>query len=223
MSEEPPITGAQKLIDAMTPVTNSTSRKRLRPNGPMWTFLQRESLKFAALKAAPAKPPATPMSPKMASSQTRYALGANLPNSTGTSVPRTPNGALWCMGPRKKRTVKAEAAAQTKQRVRIVGFMCVAPSSTAKSTPPMGAPNAAATPAAAPAAVRSRASRFWRYGPTRGPASARAMSAPTMAPLWIMGPSFPHGSPAATLKTMPAALHRRVRPRSTPGMSTPFR
>lgn len=37
-----------------------------------------------------------------------------------------------------------------------LGDMCDAPSSTAKSTAPIGAPKAALTPAAAPAATKSR-------------------------------------------------------------------
>lgn len=43
---------------------------------------------------------------------------------------------------------------------RLLGVMWDAPSSTAKSTAPIGAPNAALTPAAAPAATKSRVSTF---------------------------------------------------------------
>mmetsp|Transcript_86094 Transcript_86094/g.271470 ORF Transcript_86094/g.271470 Transcript_86094/m.271470 type:complete len:202 (-) Transcript_86094:610-1215(-) len=66
-------------------------------------------------------------------------------------------------------------------------------SSTAKSTPPRGAPKAPATPAAAPAAMKSRSSMtafHWR-GPKRAP--KREASAPNTAPLWIIGPSLPQG------------------------------
>jgi len=44
-----------------------------------------------------------------------------------------------------------------------------------------------------------------------------------MAPLWIMGPSLPTGSPAETLKTMPTALATRVLKPTTFFMCTPLR
>mmetsp|Transcript_74569 Transcript_74569/g.194461 ORF Transcript_74569/g.194461 Transcript_74569/m.194461 type:complete len:222 (-) Transcript_74569:241-906(-) len=105
----------------------------------------------------------------------------------------------------------------------IVTFIQEAPSSMAKSTPPSGALNAAATPAAAPAATRSRRSLSNDFGIIRGSEKGRATSEPMMAPLWIMGPSLPAGMPAATLPTMPQTLASSVFTLRTRGKCVPLR
>mmetsp|Transcript_9527 Transcript_9527/g.33771 ORF Transcript_9527/g.33771 Transcript_9527/m.33771 type:complete len:357 (+) Transcript_9527:1046-2116(+) len=214
--------GAKKLKDTIATVTKSASKKRTRPLAPTWRILHFDNLVFNPLNNAPHKPPNTPMAAKIGSSQIWYFWLKNLPNSTGTSVPSVPQARMPSMGPAKKRTVRDATAAQTKVRTMIRGFMCEAPSSTAKSTPPMGAPKAAATPAAAPAAMKSRDSADWRNGAMIGPAFIFAACAATMAPLWIIGPSFPHGRPAPTLQTMPKTFAPKVRSFRTFGKSMPL-
>jgi hypothetical protein len=105
-----------------------------------------------------------------------------------------------------------------------------APSSRANKTPPMGAPNAAATPAAAPQATKSRFSGSVRNSRTRvspvTPKSPRvpwANDAPMTAPEWIMGPSLPTGSAAATENKTPKALQTNVRTLTILGTLMPFK
>ena len=82
-----------------------------------------------------------------------------------------------------------------------------ATSSSAKSRPPTGAPKAEATPAAAPAVRKSRASFGLRKCSKKGSAQPRVRERicetprPTIAPMWIMGPSGPTGRPEPTAKT----------------------
>ena len=63
--------------------------------------------------------------------------------------------------------------AQKKERHVSLVLQKLAPSSSEKSTPPMGAPNAAATPAAAPHATKSRVSRSERISASIAHAAAR--------------------------------------------------
>jgi len=95
-----------------------------------------------------------------------------------------------------------------------------APSSSANSTPPMGAPHA--TKSRFSGSVRN--SRMRQSCPNteidRVPcASAAAMTEPE----WIMGPSLPTGSAADTENSTPSALHASVWNRTMRGMLIPFR
>mmetsp|Transcript_937 Transcript_937/g.2267 ORF Transcript_937/g.2267 Transcript_937/m.2267 type:complete len:406 (-) Transcript_937:964-2181(-) len=75
-------------------------------------------------------------------------------------------------------SVKVATSALVKMRMMSIGVQCDAASSSANSTPPMGAPNAAAIPAPAPAHTKSRRSRsLWKRARTDcGRAGKRAVS-----------------------------------------------
>jgi hypothetical protein len=47
--------------------------------------------------------------------------------------------------------------------------------------------------------------------------------AATIAPLWIIGPSFPTGKPPDTAQTVPRTLQKKVRMRSMRGIFMPKR
>eukprot|EP00965_Chrysotila_dentata_P151619 5011179-Pleurochrysis_carterae.AAC.1 len=57
----------------------------------------------------------------------------------------------------------------------------------------------------------------------RGPTRTRVTSAPTIAPMWTIGPSRPIGSPVATMKVMPMPFATSVEKRRIPGTRTPLR
>ena len=111
------------------------------------------------------------------------------------------------------------------------GDQCDATSSYAKSSPPMGAPNAVATPHAAPAVTKSRLSLSFRNRRNettpsviqRGvvnpsaPVSPCDKPAPSVAPRWIIGPSGPTGNPLATAHIVLTNFTTNVRRWNTPG------
>mmetsp|Transcript_143282 Transcript_143282/g.267038 ORF Transcript_143282/g.267038 Transcript_143282/m.267038 type:complete len:212 (-) Transcript_143282:23-658(-) len=208
---------------AIVAVTIKTSRKRRFPRGPTFRIRQRVSLVFAELKAAPHKPPAAPIKANTGSSQTLYSLASKFPKLSGEAAPIVPQGALPSRPVSRKRTTRVAEVQHTNVRSIIIGEKNVAPSSMAKSTPPSGAPKAAATPEDAPAATKSLASTSARYARSSGPAPVFANTPPTTAPLWIMGPSFPHGIPAETLNITPGALAISVLKSTTRGKCTPLR
>ena len=94
------------------------------------------------------------------------------------------------------------------------GRQWLATSSYAKRRPPMGAPNAVATPHAAPAVMKSRLSLSFRNlrKPIHPSLKAHGVvipsvalspcdrPAPIIAPRWIIGPSGPTGNPLALLQ-----------------------
>ena len=89
-----------------------------------------------------------------------------------------------------------------------------ATSSSANSSPPVGAPKAEATPAPAPAVIRSRSSFSLRHLPSfsgRHLASRTSeMMRPHVAPIEIIGPSGPTGSPAPLASAHEANLTTSV-------------
>mmetsp|Transcript_25415 Transcript_25415/g.71274 ORF Transcript_25415/g.71274 Transcript_25415/m.71274 type:complete len:251 (-) Transcript_25415:404-1156(-) len=104
-----------------------------------------------------------------------------------------------------------------------------ATSSKAKSSPPMGALKAVATPAATPAVMKSRFSlppRNRRKSCRSKPSAVECAwlrPAPMMAPMWIMGPSGPTGRPLATASTQLASLATKVRRLRMPRRLHPLR
>jgi hypothetical protein len=116
--------------------------------------------------------------------------------------------------------VKEDIIAQKNARQVSLEDQKEAPSSIENSTPPMGAPKAAATPAAAPQAIKSRFSASFLNSCTNileivwscpEPSSAWETMSATAAPLWIMGPSLPTGKLPPTENMMPRTLPTRVR------------
>ena len=110
---------------------------------------------------------------------------------------------------------------------------CVDTSSIPKSTPPIGASKAAATPAAAPMATKSRWSRSSsrtrpcvRTERKQSSERMRLCALSTMheipAPSCTIGPSRPHGSPDATTSVTPSVLTARVIAVRAPGTRTPL-
>mmetsp|Transcript_12905 Transcript_12905/g.51946 ORF Transcript_12905/g.51946 Transcript_12905/m.51946 type:complete len:202 (+) Transcript_12905:2316-2921(+) len=105
----------------------------------------------------------------------------------------------------------------------------LAPSSTVNSMPPMGAPNATATPTAVPIATKSRLSASFRKCDgflVRKPSVwlPNALSPPpTRPPPWTNGPSFPAINPAPMLNAMPPSFAARVLILSRPLRCTPLR
>jgi len=106
-----------------------------------------------------------------------------------------------------------------------------APSSKENSTPPIGAPKAAATPAAAPQDTKSRFSLSFRKSCTLLKEASKPIpweppcdtAAATPDPIWIMGPSLPSGKPALHEKMIPMALQRTVLILTRRGMFSPLR
>ena len=79
-------------------------------------------------------------------------------------------------------------------------------------------------PAAPPAAIKSRSSKSRRSADSGNCANTmRAHKDPKIEPLWIMGPSLPHGKPADTLNSTPQALASNVCGFTTRGKSSPFK
>ena len=94
-------------------------------------------------------------------------------------------------------------------------------SSSENSTPPIGAPKAAATPAAQPAETKSRLTRsvFRLFGP-----KLWLRFAATQEPECTSGPSLPTQSPPATLKLTPNAFTTKAFiVRKPPAMLVPFK
>ena len=117
-------------------------------------------------------------------------------------------------------SISVEQSAQKKVRHVSGCDQYVAASSSAKSTPPIGAPKAAATPAAAPAETKSRLSWSLRKRLSHIVRSRHVFDEPcerpaaTIAPVWIIGPSFPSTSPLATEQSTPTTFASSVRGRS---------
>mmetsp|Transcript_10131 Transcript_10131/g.23684 ORF Transcript_10131/g.23684 Transcript_10131/m.23684 type:complete len:205 (-) Transcript_10131:652-1266(-) len=115
-------------------------------------------------------------------------------------------------------TLATNAAVKIRQ-VR-AGDHAAAVSSSTKSTPPMGAPNAAAIPAPAPALMKSRLSRsLWKRPRRVGEnskqrflsLSPRVTPDAIPAPMWMRGASAPMTSPEAQAKMVPTILSTMVR------------
>mmetsp|Transcript_69669 Transcript_69669/g.157517 ORF Transcript_69669/g.157517 Transcript_69669/m.157517 type:complete len:254 (-) Transcript_69669:444-1205(-) len=105
---------------------------------------------------------------------------------------------------------------------------CVAISSPTKRSPPMGAPKAAETPPATPAAMKSRRSAMFRnilsFSLRKGGnPCAWLMMDPSTEPMWIMGPSGPHGRPDPTARAQEANLANNTEMLKVYGMITPLR
>mmetsp|Transcript_58362 Transcript_58362/g.137377 ORF Transcript_58362/g.137377 Transcript_58362/m.137377 type:complete len:208 (+) Transcript_58362:900-1523(+) len=134
--------------------------------------------------------------------------------------------------------VAHSAAANTRQMRR--GVQCEAASSSTKSTPPTGAPKAAAMPAPAPAQMNSRRSlslwkrrkrEFWilvgcgrrQHRNLRSCFSLRVSPDAMPAPMWIIGASCPHAIPLATDMIVPTTLTKIARSRRKSRMCVPFK
>lgn len=102
-------------------------------------------------------------------------------------------------------------------------------SSRTKSSPPMGAPKAEATPAAAPAEMKLRRSYMLRKrlkGAVIQPFRSCVpwlSTLPTDAPMAIMGPSFPPHKPEETASATETNLTTSVLKAKNFGMETPLR
>ena len=109
-------------------------------------------------------------------------------------------------------------------------------SSSAKSTPPTGAPNAAAKPTAAPIEMKSRRSAsLWkrsasgarqaqqRRPPQRQTLWPRVSPDPAIAPVCTSGASTPTASPDVTAANEPRSFTTSVRSRRKSRRWTPLR
>jgi len=148
-------------------------------------------------------------------------------------------------------SVKVATRHAVKTRHTSCGDQWDAASSSTKSTPPTGAPKAAAIPAPAPAQMNSRRSRsLCRRSSTPAPRRARVAppllpppgAAPrrqlsisrrrfsprvspdaTPAPMWIIGASCPHAIALDTEKMVPTTLTKMQRRRRKLRTCVPFR
>mmetsp|Transcript_11985 Transcript_11985/g.26426 ORF Transcript_11985/g.26426 Transcript_11985/m.26426 type:complete len:230 (-) Transcript_11985:556-1245(-) len=112
-----------------------------------------------------------------------------------------------------------KAARKLNSKVRCDRLRTLPSSSTAKSTPPKGAPKAVATPAAAPTQANS-----WKGIPARRQPNApqiRCKVDAIQTPMWMRGPSLPKESPAPTAKLKPSVLIKRQEPVKLRGKSYP--
>ena len=148
------------------------------------------------------------------------------------------NGATWYVSRRSVHSRKSWGNRLVRSgwtHLHVVSCdQCVDASSREKSTPPMGAPNAAASPDATPADRKSRPSRSLkkvsshaRIRPDSGTFRAnrcwRVNKDATHAPTCTSGPSGPTGSPDATEHTVPTTLTTAVRRERSFGTWTPLR
>ena len=117
-----------------------------------------------------------------------------------------------------------------KMRQTSAGDQCEAVSSSTNSTPPMGAPNAAAIPAPAPAEINARRSRsLWKRPSSFGAKSTHAFRilSPRVtpdampAPMWMSGASTPDASDAALARMVVKILHTMVRSDRNPCPARP--
>mmetsp|Transcript_16900 Transcript_16900/g.43971 ORF Transcript_16900/g.43971 Transcript_16900/m.43971 type:complete len:260 (+) Transcript_16900:225-1004(+) len=179
----------------------------------------------------PRTPPTAPMIAKTTKSpndHSGFKLELKVPKAT--SLLELTSSALTSgmTAPFKIRTVRTAATHAASDRQMRAWVRKDTPSSSAKRIPPIGAPNAAATPAAAPAATKRCLKGSVRNCSTfkSSPNSVLlncGSPAPRMAPAWIIGPSFPVGIVADTTSIMPITLTTIVRRRSQPRRLTPFR
>mmetsp|Transcript_6168 Transcript_6168/g.24983 ORF Transcript_6168/g.24983 Transcript_6168/m.24983 type:complete len:382 (+) Transcript_6168:1464-2609(+) len=162
----------------------------------------------------------------------------NTVDMSGVTVPNDPVvSAMACCADSKNLSVKSAVMHAKNVSTASAGDQCDATSSYANSKPPMGAPNAVATPHAAPAVTKSRLSLSFlnRRNETtpsviqRGvvnpsaPVSPCDRPAAMVAPRWIMGPSGPTGRPLATAHIVLTNFTTNVRRSNTFGTSIPFR
>ena len=127
-------------------------------------------------------------------------------------------------------TADTNTASAAHSRLRHVAAcdQCVLASSSEKSTPPTGAPNAAARPAATPALRKSRPSASLWNASSRQPPCAKTVICrvhrlATPAPTCTSGPSGPAGAPDATASAAPTAFTATASKPSRSGTCTPFR
>mmetsp|Transcript_6786 Transcript_6786/g.16927 ORF Transcript_6786/g.16927 Transcript_6786/m.16927 type:complete len:236 (-) Transcript_6786:501-1208(-) len=225
----------QSIAVSMT-IPRGSSSRRVR----LAMCLARHSVSrtLSRLKRAPIRPPATPMSRNTGISGSEYGSfsSPNLPKVISPGCDSTPTGAMsrlsgWKRGSHEssRLSVNVEQSAQKKVRHVSCCDQKEAASSMAKSTPPIGAPNAAATPAAAPADTKSRLSWSLRKRLRQAVRQPQLLDEPcerpaaTIEPAWIIGPSLPTTSPLLTEKTTPTALQSSVVVRSSLGTLTPCR
>mmetsp|Transcript_19878 Transcript_19878/g.30501 ORF Transcript_19878/g.30501 Transcript_19878/m.30501 type:complete len:221 (-) Transcript_19878:705-1367(-) len=210
-----------------------TSRKRRNFEQLTLRILQIVRCSLAALKHAPISPPRHPMMMNKNSSHTEKfefspLMELNSPNENKFSISACPHQLS-----RFFKLYKVPRVIMAQKKARQVNFVDQydAPSSSENSTPPMGALKAEQTPAAAPQATKSRFSRSLRKSLylLNDVSTPQHLVLPceipdaTTAPECTIGPSFPTGKPAATLKITPATLHIKVRTRTTRGKSIPFK
>mmetsp|Transcript_39642 Transcript_39642/g.53902 ORF Transcript_39642/g.53902 Transcript_39642/m.53902 type:complete len:233 (-) Transcript_39642:20-718(-) len=105
---------------------------------------------------------------------------------------------------------------------------CVAISSATKSSPPIGALNAAATPPATPAPIKSlRSHTLWngfrKSFMNLGIKTPWLTSDPNTEPMWIIGPSGPAGIPLPTARAQLANFAMTTEIVKVLGIMTPFR
>ena len=226
--------GRQKAAVDVSSVTNSTSAKR----AARWrrAARHRERRSFRLMKAAPRRPPPAPRrtntgkwtSCGVLCSRSALVWLRNEPKAISPSLEIWPN---WLPGSVESRTLSISVEQSAQKKVRHVSGcdQYVAASSSAKSTPPIGAPKAAATPAAAPAETKSRLSWSLRKRLSHIVRSRHVFDEPcerpaaTIAPVWIIGPSLPSTSPLATEHSTPTVFASSVRVRSSPGTRQPWR
>jgi hypothetical protein len=117
------------------------------------------------------------------------------------------------------------SAAHSRLRHVVACDQCVLASSSENSTPPTGAPNAAASPAATPALRKSLPSKSLWNASSQPPCAVicRVHRLATPAPTCTSGPSGPTGAPDATASAAPAAFTATALNSSSSGMCTPFR
>mmetsp|Transcript_34975 Transcript_34975/g.100037 ORF Transcript_34975/g.100037 Transcript_34975/m.100037 type:complete len:386 (-) Transcript_34975:56-1213(-) len=163
---------------------------------------------FRELKAAPTRPPRTPIRAKPIYSRGLQACECSTLNMvTPLDMPALITESV---------NAADTAAVNARSRVRVGKKELT--SSRLKSTPPTGAPNAVETPAAAAAENNSlRLPSFWNCGQNRDRNSAQQTATCTR------GPSFPRDMPAATDSARPGTLTQRVRRDTTSGMTKPLR
>mmetsp|Transcript_19520 Transcript_19520/g.31290 ORF Transcript_19520/g.31290 Transcript_19520/m.31290 type:complete len:220 (+) Transcript_19520:495-1154(+) len=155
-------------------------------------------------KRAPPKPPTTPKSRKTDSSQLSHSFFALF---VGVDILKNVSWLEPFIFQLFNVKLDAKLPAKAKSNERWLKARIEPSSSTAKSTPPIGAPKAVDTPAAAPMQITS----------CNGTKAARAPSGPLLVcstyaqltPICISGPSFPSASPAPTERESPTALTSR--------------
>mmetsp|Transcript_46660 Transcript_46660/g.146663 ORF Transcript_46660/g.146663 Transcript_46660/m.146663 type:complete len:423 (-) Transcript_46660:51-1319(-) len=217
---------AKNVVSSVTASTSQTRRLAVTTAPSRQTVRRRER----ETKAAPTRPPTTPSPTKMGSSRRSQSEseGRKAPKVMRPGWERAPK---WSVRREERRmlSVKVEQSAQKKVRQVSGCDQYVAASSIAKSVPPIGAPNAAATPAAAPAETKSRLSWSLRKDLSHIVRTLRLFEDPCetpaamMAPMWIIGPSLPTTSPLATAHSTPTDFASSASKRSIRGTLTPCR
>ena len=150
---------ATKIDSAHLASFTLSSESNVRPSLKK-SFLQRLTLMFRKLKRAPRRPPHTAIKAKIGISNKRYGCTTKLPNVmrpgsfTASISPLCADIKMFTVNVliiAVKKTPHVKGKDQNEDA-----------SSREKSTPPIGAPNAAATPAAAPLLTKLRRSKSLR-------------------------------------------------------------